>query len=183
LSIEASDSLIRAVAIAYAKLLAPKDEFEVARLYSAPEFQAQLEQQFEGDMQLTLNLAPPFLPGRDSSGRPKKRSFGPWIFPVLRMLAKRKNWRTSAFNPFRFSAERRMERAWLARYESDLDRMHKELDEKTQSVALDILSLPLDIRGFGPVKEQAMKEAMTKHAQLWEDFHRPVPVDAGRAAA
>lgn len=182
-SLGLDDSLARAVAVSYPKLLAPKDEFEVARLYSTPEFRAQLAEQFEGDIRLSLNLAPPFLPGTDSAGRPKKRAFGPWVFRALDILARGKHWRPSVFNPFRWSAERREERAWLERYESDLERAHNELSAETQAVALDILSLPQEIRGYGPVKEQAMKDALQSHVQLWSDFDRPAPVDAGRAAA
>jgi hypothetical protein len=86
------EALRRSVAEAYAKVLAPKDEYEVARLYSLPAFRTALDTEFAGNYRLSLNLAPPFLPGTAPDGRPKKRSFRPWIFPVLRLLTRCATW-------------------------------------------------------------------------------------------
>src|SRR3977135_2216405 len=103
------DELPRAVAINYAKLLAYKDEYEVARLYTDGKFEKQLRDQFEGDFKFNFNLAPPMLAGgTDALGRPRKRAFGSWMMPVVRMLAKMKGLRGTAFDIFGYSADRRL---------------------------------------------------------------------------
>ena len=112
------EALARAVAINYAKLLAYKDEYEVARLFSDGRFEKQLRDQFDGDFKFNFNLAPPILGGgKDALGRPKKRAFGAWMLPVFRMLAKMKGLRGTAFDIFGHSADRKLERELIAGYE------------------------------------------------------------------
>ena len=115
------DALPRAVAINYAKLLAYKDEYEVARLFIDGGFEKQLRDQFEGDFKFSFNLAPPILGrGGDALGRPKKRAFGAWMLPVFRTLAKFRFLRGTPLDIFGYSADRKLERDLIAGYEKDV---------------------------------------------------------------
>src|SRR5882757_3482149 len=115
------DALPRAVAINYAKLLAYKDEYEVARLYTDGNFEKQLRDQFVGDFKFNFNLAPPLLGGgTDALGRPKKRAFGSWMMPVFRLLARLRGLRGTPFDIFGTSADRKLERDLIAGYERDI---------------------------------------------------------------
>ena len=116
--------LAEAVARYYAKLLAYKDEYEVARLYTEAAFAAQLNGQFEGDFRLKFHLAPPLLASRDpKTGHLQKQEFGPWMLPVFRLLAKLKGLRGTAFDPFGYTAERKQERALIREYEGLVDEL------------------------------------------------------------
>jgi indolepyruvate ferredoxin oxidoreductase len=166
-----SDVLSQAVARYYFKLMAYKDEYEVARLYSDPAFKASLAAAFEGDYRLKLHLAPPALQRRDSrTKRYPKRAFGPWILSAFRVLAKLKGLRGTALDPFGLSAHRRMERQLIHRYETWIDTCLQKLSAQNYSVAVDIASLPERIRGYDTVKEesidQVMRDAGTLLAQL-----------------
>ena len=109
------DALPRAVAINYAKLLAYKDEYEVARLFTDGKFEKQLRDQFEGDFKFNFNLAPPILGGGlDALGRPKKRAFGAWMLPVFRTLAKFRFLRGTPLDIFGYSPDRKLERDLIA---------------------------------------------------------------------
>src|SRR5579863_8312417 len=168
------EELPRAVAINYAKLLAYKDEYEVARLFTDGHFGAQLRDQFDGDFKISFNLAPPLLGGaKDALGRPKKRAFGAWMLPVFRLLAKMKSLRGTAFDIFGYSADRRLERDLIAGYEKDVVHILSVLSPLTLETAIEILSLPDRIRGYGPVKEKAVKEAKARYAQLAADLANP----------
>src|SRR5579872_2330620 len=115
------EELPRAVAINYAKLLAYKDEYEVARLYTDGKFEQQLRDHFDGDFKFSFNLAPPLLGGaKDALGRPKKRAFGSWMMPGFRMLAKMRSLRGTPFDVFGYSRDRRLERDLIAGYEKDV---------------------------------------------------------------
>jgi indolepyruvate ferredoxin oxidoreductase len=168
------DALPRAVAINYAKLLAYKDEYEVARLYADGRFEKQLRDQFEGDFKISFNLAPPILGGgKDALGRPRKRAFGAWMMPVFRVLAKMRGLRGTAFDIFGYSAHRRLERDLIAGYEKDVAHILSVLSPLTLDTAIEILSLPDRIRGYGPVKEKAVREAKVRYAQLAADLANP----------
>ena len=157
------DEILRAIAANYAKLLACKDEYEVARLYTDPTFDAALHGQFTGDFRLTYHLAPPFLPGRAANGRPAKRAFGAWMRLGFAVLARLKFLRGTPFDPFGHTAERRAERALITQYEADIAR----LPDLPAQTALALMSLPDDIRGFGPIKALAMtRAAVRRHALL-----------------
>ncbi|MFS8044659.1 indolepyruvate ferredoxin oxidoreductase family protein [Rhizobium sp. BR 314] len=156
-----SDKVPFTVAVTYARILAYKDEYEVARLLTDPSFEAQLREEMEGDFKLAFNLAPPILGGKDPNGRPKKREFGAWILPLLRALAPMKRLRGTAFDPFGYMAERRLERRMIAEYEGIAERVLAGLRHDNEAEALAILSLFDEIRGFGPVKHKAIETIMT----------------------
>jgi indolepyruvate ferredoxin oxidoreductase len=177
------DALPRAVAINYAKLLAYKDEYEVARLYSDGRFERQLRDQFDGDYKISFNLAPPLLSrGVDALGRPKKRAFGAWMLPVFRTMAKFRSLRGTAFDIFGYSADRKLERDLIAGYEKDVATVLHLLSPVTIDIAVELLSLPDRIRGYGPVKEKAVQDAKTRYAQLAADLANPPPAPRQIAA-
>ena len=177
------EALPRAVAINYAKLLAYKDEYEVARLYTDGRFEQQLRDQFEGEFKFNFNLAPPILGGgKDALGRPKKRPFGAWMMPVLRFLARMRFVRGTPLDIFGRSADRKLERELIATYEKDVATVLDLLSQATADTAVELLSLPDRIRGYGPVKEKAATEAKARHAQLVADLASPPPAPRQLAA-
>jgi indolepyruvate ferredoxin oxidoreductase len=156
-----------AVARSLYKLMAYKDEYEVARLYSDGRFKAAFDAQFAGGKPRVL-LAPPLISRLDpATGRPKKISFGPWIFTAFGVLAKLKGLRGTAFDIFGYSDERRHERADIIAYEAEVDRLLAGLHDGNRSLALAIARLPMDVRGFGPVKDKARAEVAARRAALW----------------
>jgi indolepyruvate ferredoxin oxidoreductase len=168
------EELPRAVAINYAKLLAYKDEYEVARLFTDGHFEQRLRDQFDGDFKISFNLAPPIFGGaKDALGRPKKRAFGAWMLPVFRTLAKMKGLRGSVLDVFGYSADRRLERDLIAGYEKDVATVLGLLSPATHDTAVELLSLPDRIRGYGPVKEKAVQDAKARYAQLAADLANP----------
>ncbi len=173
------DAFGEAVARSYYKLLAYKDEYEVGRLYSDGRFKAAFDAQFSGGT-ARVQLAPPIFSRTDpATGRPQKRSFGPWIFTAFRVLASLKGLRGTAFDVFGYSAERKTERADIATFEADIDRLIAGLTADNIGLACAIARLPMDVRGFGPVKE-AQRDAVAKRAvTLWAKW----PGEAARAAA
>jgi indolepyruvate ferredoxin oxidoreductase len=177
------EALPRAVAINYAKLLAYKDEYEVARLYTDGRFEQQLKDQFEGDIKISFNLAPPILSrGVDALGRPKKRAFGAWLMPVFRTMASLRFLRGTALDIFGYSGDRKLERELIAAYERDVTAALGALSPLTIDTAVELLSLPDRIRGYGPVKEKAAKDAAARHTQLVADLANPPPAPRQIAA-
>src|SRR3954452_22286700 len=177
------DELPRAVAIHYAKLLSYKDEYEVARLYTDGGFEKQIRDQFDGDFKISFNLAPPLLAGgKDAMGRPRKRAFGAWMLPVFRLLAKMRGLRGTAFDIFGYSADRKLERDLIAGYEKDVAFVLSVLSPLTLDTAIEILALPVRIRGFGPVKEKSVQDAKARYAQLAADLANPPPAPRQIAA-
>jgi indolepyruvate ferredoxin oxidoreductase len=177
------DELPRAVAINYAKLLAYKDEYEVARLYTDGKFEKQLRDQFDGDFKISFNLAPPLLGGgTDALGRPKKRAFGAWMMPLFKILASLRGLRGTAFDIFGHSADRRLERDLIAGYEKDVATVLGVLSPLTLDTAIELLSLPDRIRGYGPVKEKSVADAKARYAQLAKDLVNPPPAPRQIAA-
>jgi len=149
--------LTRAAAKGLFKLMSYKDEYEVARLHTQTGFYEGLKDRFEGDFTVKHHLAPPLLPsGKDARGRPFKRAFGPWIKPAFGGLAKLKGLRGTAFDPFGYTAERKMERDLITEYCALLTRITAKLTADNISEATRIASLVMEIRGFGPVKEEAV---------------------------
>jgi indolepyruvate ferredoxin oxidoreductase len=167
--------LRESVARGYHKLLAIKDEYEVARLHLSTLDKAKAE--FDGALRPTFWLAPPLLPGKDAAGRPKKRAFGAWMVPVFRQLARMKHLRGTRWDVFGRTAERRMERALIAEYEGDMARALAALSPATLPLVRELAELPLTIRGFGPVKEANAAKAAERRAALL------ARLDAGRTAA
>src|SRR4029079_12397711 len=177
------EALPRAVAINYAKLLAYKDEYEVARLFTDGRFEKQLRDQFEGDFTFSFSLAPPFLArGVDALGRPGKRAFGSWMMTAFRILARMKGLRGTAFDLFGQTADRKLERDLIAGYEKDVATVLGLLSPVTLDTAIEILSLPDRIRGYGPVKEKAVRDARARYAQLAAALVNPPPAPRQLAA-
>ena len=166
--------LAEAVARNYFKLLAYKDEYEVARLYSDGEFRRRLEQQFEGDYRIEFNLAPPLTTVTDpATGHPKKRTFGPWMMRVFAVLAKLKGLRGTSFDPFGRTAERRLERRLITDYETVVEELIAGLDDGNHGLAVDIASIPDAIRGYGHVKQASLDKAKAREAGLLAAFRSP----------
>lgn len=155
-----SDKVPFAAAVTYARVLAYKDEYEVARLLTDPAFEAKMREEMQGDFRLVFNLAPPVLSGKDPNGRPKKRKFGAWILPLLRGLARFKSLRGTALDPFGYLHERKLERRLISDYEKVAARVLARLDGGNEAEALAILTLFDEIRGYGPVKEAAARAIM-----------------------
>jgi indolepyruvate ferredoxin oxidoreductase len=146
-----SDDAVRmAVVSGYHKLLSYKDEYEVARLLLDTRSKARAE--FDGDFKMTFNLAPPILSKREPNGRPIKREFGAWLERPLRLLAKLKVLRGTPFDVFGYTAERKMERALITQYETDMKAVLRVLNDQNRDAIVALAELPLQIRGFGPVK-------------------------------
>ena len=155
------------------QLMAYKDEYEVARLYTAPAFRAELAAQFENAGTLRVHLAPPLLVRRDrATGEPRKSSFGPWVFTLFRALAPLRRLRGTPLDVFGRTEERRMERRLIVRFEAVLERIAGELDVRNADVALEIARLPQDIRGYGHVKAERAATAEARLAALLADFAR-----------
>ena len=154
-AVPGSESLTMAAAKTYAKLLAYKDEFEVARLLTGPELNAKIVESFGSDAKIAYNLAPPFFSRKMVNGRPMKRKFPASIRPLLAFLAWAKWLRPTKFNPFGVTAERKMERALISEYEELVGVILSKLSAANLNEASRILSLADQVRGFGPVKEQA----------------------------
>ena len=171
------DALPRAVAINYAKLLAYKDEYEVARLFTDGRFERQLGDQFEGDYNISFHLAPPmFSSKKDALGRPAKKSYdGRRMVPVFRLLARMKGLRGTAFDVFGYSAERRLERELIAGYEKDVALVLDKLSPDNVGSAIELLSLPDRIRGYGPIKEKAVADAKLRYEELVRNLAEPPP--------
>ncbi|TSA18719.1 MAG: indolepyruvate ferredoxin oxidoreductase family protein, partial [Betaproteobacteria bacterium] len=168
-----SSLLTEAVARGYFKLLAYKDEYEVARLYTAPEFARTLDSAFEGKYKLRFHLAVPALSRNDPvSGEPVKRSYGAWLMPAFRILAPLKFLRGTPFDPFGYGAERRMERRLIKEYEATLSTLLADLRPESLASAAEIARLPEDIRGYGPVKERNFIAAQNRQAELMKEFNR-----------
>ncbi|MGA2129680.1 MAG: DUF6537 domain-containing protein, partial [Xanthobacteraceae bacterium] len=171
--------LAEAVARYLFKLMAYKDEYEVARLYTDGAFAKQVAAQFDGDnLRFEFHLAPPILAPTDGkTGQPKKLSFGPWMMPAFRLLAKLKVLRGTAFDPFGRSAERRTERKLIADYEALLADIFEKLNADNHHLAVALASLPEKIRGYGYVKARHLAAAKAEEANLLEQFRSgPTPV-------
>ncbi|MBD3764896.1 MAG: indolepyruvate ferredoxin oxidoreductase family protein [Rhodobacterales bacterium] len=156
--------LREAVARGYHKVLAIKDEYEVARLHLTTMHKARAE--FDGDFRPVFHLAPPLIARPGPDGRPRKIAFGPWIVPVFRLLAGLRGLRGTPLDPFGRTAERRMERALIAEFEADMATILPALTPATLQVARERAELPLAIRGFGPVKAANAERAAARRAQL-----------------
>ncbi|AVO39272.1 indolepyruvate ferredoxin oxidoreductase family protein [Pukyongiella litopenaei] len=153
----APGALTEAAARGLFKLMAYKDEYEVARLHMQTGFRESLAERFEGDFVIRHHLAPPFLPAAvDARGRPRKRSFGPWIAGAMSLLARMKRLRGTAFDPFGYAAERRTERALIGEYRELLDRLVAGLTAANRAEAARIAAMVMEIRGYGPVKDAAI---------------------------
>ncbi|MEI5681163.1 MULTISPECIES: indolepyruvate ferredoxin oxidoreductase family protein [unclassified Mesorhizobium] len=152
------------------KLMAIKDEYEVARLYTDGSFLRQLTKQFQDYDRLEFHLAPPIMGRRTTDGKPRKSSFGPWMMKGFRILAGLKGLRGSPLDVFGYTAERRMERDLLARYERDLDLIGTSLVAEKIEAATALASVPALIRGYGHVKAASATKAAGERERLVERF-------------
>ncbi|HJU22936.1 MAG TPA: indolepyruvate ferredoxin oxidoreductase family protein [Casimicrobiaceae bacterium] len=163
--------LAEAVARCYFKLLAIKDEYEVARLYAETDFVARVAAQFDGNYTLKFHLAPPTTNKADAkTGEPKKSTYGPWMLPVFRVIAKMRKLRGSAFDFFGNTEERKRERALIGEYEKLVDELLSKLSPANYATAVALASIPEHIRGYGHVKERHLKDAKAREAQLLARF-------------
>lgn len=161
-------SLSGAVAECYFKLLAYKDEYEVARLYTDGSFRRQLADQFRSFGRVSLLLSPPLLARRDRhTGQPRKMEFGPWIFPVLGVLARLRFLRQTPLDPFGWTRERRTERGLITEYEQLIGRLLEALAPHNHALAVALAGLPRELRGFGHVKQRRLEEIKRREAALW----------------
>jgi indolepyruvate ferredoxin oxidoreductase len=170
-SIEGGEQLARAVARNLFKLMAYKDEYEVARLHSSASIQKQIAATFEGDYSIKYHLAPPVLnSGLDSEGRPKKTTFGSWMGLAFGVMQHFKVVRGTPMDLFGYTQERRMERELIARYQNELKVVVDGLHKGNLDFAIQIASFPDQIRGFGPVKEKSVKQADLELERLKQAF-------------
>jgi len=175
-----SQKLTEAVARYLCKLMAYKDEYEVARLHAGQAFHDKLAAMFDGDLKLGYHLAPPLLAKRNAKGELTKRAYGPWMLGALRLLARMKGLRGTAFDPFGRTAERRAERALIAEYRACIEQLLSALNAGNAALAAEIARIPEEIRGYGHVKERHLKAARDKWARLMLQWRAGV---AGKARA
>jgi indolepyruvate ferredoxin oxidoreductase len=178
-----SEALTEAVARSLFKLMAYKDEYEVARLYTNGHWAKQVAATFEeGPLRYEFHLAPPLFARRDpATGVPRKMSFGPWMLNVFGTLARFKKLRGTAFDPFGYTHERRVERQLVRDYEARLDEVLAALSPANHAVAVGLASIPQKIRGFGHVKARHLEAAKKEEADLLARFRAPEPTLAQAA--
>ncbi len=175
--VQGAGGLTEAAARSLFKLMAYKDEYEVARLYADPAFLAKLRTQFDGDPSLRFHLAPPLFARRDpQTGHPRKRTYGAWMLPVFRVLAKMKRLRGTPLDVFGRTGERKAERRDIVEFESVLARLAGDLDAGNGPLAVEIASLPLALRGFGHVKARNRATYAATLATLLARFRREAPL-------
>ncbi|MEM7431112.1 MAG: indolepyruvate ferredoxin oxidoreductase family protein [Pseudomonadota bacterium] len=165
------DELTEAVARSYFKLLAYKDEYEVARLHAHGDFVTNVREQFGANAKIKFHMAPPLLSrATDARGRPRKKEFGAWMLPVFKLMARMRGLRGTAFDVFGYTAERRMERRLIGEFEETIKRLLAGLTDSNLADARDIVSKYMDIRGYGPVKEQAVEKVRTEVKSALDAF-------------
>lgn len=164
-------ALSEAVASSYAKLMAYKDEYEVARLYASPEFRQRLNETFEGGFKVRFNLAPPLLARRDkTTGRYRKMTFGPWMKNAFVVLSKLKGLRGTALDVFGYGAHRRTERALIGEYEALIDTVLAGLNADNLEAATELAATAQKVRGFDVVKDKAIAETKARQEELLKTF-------------
>ncbi len=178
-----ASALTEAVARYYFKLLAVKDEYEVARLYAESDFAQRVAEQFEGDYTFTFHLAPPLVAKPDpATGVVAKRTYGPWMMSAFRVLAKLRRVRGTALDVFGRTAERKRERSLPGEYEALIDEITAALAPHNHPLAVELAQIPEHIRGYGHVKERFLREAKAKEAGLLAAFRAATPASTPAAA-
>ena len=173
-AVPGSTDLSAAVARYYFKLLAYKDEYEVARLYTDGDFQRKLQDQFEGDYTLEFHLAPPLWAQHDPhTGEPRKKAYGPWMLKAFAVLAKLRWLRGTPLDIFGYAQERRQERQLIKDYEILLGELLEQLSPDKHALAVKLTSLPEHIRGYGHVKQRHIEQTRQRETQLLEQLRRP----------
>ena len=176
--------LTRAAATSLARLMSYKDEYEVARLYSDPAFEAALREQFDGELTLEFHMAPPLLRPPHGTVAPRKMVLGPWLRTAMRTLARLRGLRGTALDLFGRTEERRMERALITDFERQLDDLTAGLSAERLPLAVQIATLPQQVRGFGHVKAAAVERTRRQAAELlhrWDPQAHPRPASAPQA--
>jgi len=164
-------NLSKTVARNYFRLLAIKDEYEVARLYTNGEFERKVREQFEGDFKIRFHMAPPLLARKDNRGHLQKMEFGGWMFKALKLVAGLRRLRGTVFDIFGRTAERKMERQLIRDYENMLDEISKSLTRNKIRLATTLAAMPSEIRGFGHVKEKAVEISIKKSIESLQEYH------------
>jgi len=167
------DALSNAVARYAFKLMAYKDEYEVARLYTSGEFEARLKEQFEDGGSLRFHLAPPLLSKKDADGHLVKQEFGPWIFTAFKVLKRLKFLRGTALDPVGHTDERKMERRLRDEYAATIRELLPKLTVENHALLVEIAEVPEQIRGFGHVKEQQVEKAEKLRTELLRRLAKP----------
>jgi indolepyruvate ferredoxin oxidoreductase len=171
-----STDLSEAVARYFFKLMAYKDEYEVARLYTSGDFKRRLAQQFEGNYSLRFHLAPPLLAKKNAKGELIKREFGPWVYHAFGVLAKLRGLRGTPLDVFGYSPERRGERSLIGDYEQTVSGLLGKLDGGNVDLAAAIASVPEHIRGYGHVKHAHLETAKAREADLLREWANPLRI-------
>lgn len=180
--VEGAEIFVREVALTLARLLAYKDEYEIARLYTDPKFTQRMREQFTGKFRMTFHLAPPMFPGRDAAGRPKKHAFGAWVLALFKILSKLKTLRGTAFDPFRYTAERRMERRLIEDYRALIGNIAERIDQTNLAVAIELARAAGEIGGYGPVKNTSVQAYESRLPALLQAFEAASRQQRDRAA-
>lgn len=176
--VEGGDILVREIAISLGRIMAYKDEYEVARLYSDPKFMKRLREQFDGDLKLTFHLASAALfTGKDANGRPKKRAMGGWMLRAFGLLSKFKGLRGTPFDPFGYMAERRMERKLIDDYREMMAGVLAKLDDGNLDTAIELAGAVQEVRGYGPVKHSALEQYEMVRTGLLKIFAEGKPAE------
>lgn len=169
----APGQVTRQAAVSLFRLMAIKDEYEVARLYTDTSFERQLAGQFASHERLEFHLAPPLLPGpKTGDGHPAKRSFGPWMMSAFRVLAGLRRVRGSVVDVFGWTSERKVERKMLSDFEAEIDHVAMTLTRLNLSAAAELLAWPQAVRGYGHVREESIRKAIPRAASLRTAFDR-----------
>jgi indolepyruvate ferredoxin oxidoreductase len=176
------ERFVREVALSLARLMSYKDEYEVARLYTDPAFMRRLHEQFAGDFKLSFHLAPPMLPGKDGTGRPRKRQFGCWTMGLFRVLRHLKGLRGTPFDVFGWFPERRLERRLIVEYRALIERLSGKLDAANIATGIELAHAAWNIAGYGPVKEAAAQAYQAQLAELLQRFEQAGGTGQSRAA-
>jgi indolepyruvate ferredoxin oxidoreductase len=169
--------LTEAVARYLFKLMAYKDEYEVARLQTDPAFHARIASMFEGDYKLNYHLAPPMIAKKNDKGELQKQKFGPGMLTAFKVLAKLKGLRGTALDVFGRTEERRTERALIGEYRASIDEVLAGLNAANHATAVDIARIPEQIKGYGHVKERNLRAARQKWQQLVAQFRNPAALE------
>jgi indolepyruvate ferredoxin oxidoreductase len=180
--LKTGDAFTREVALVLGRLMAYKDEYEVARMYSSPAFMRQIREQFDGEFSMTFHLAPPLLPGRDGSGRPRKRVFGSWVVGLFRVLAALKGLRGTRLDLFGYTHERRMERRLIGDYRALIDETVGRLTPENIAAGIELARAAGQIAGYGPVKLASVTAYETRLVGLKETFDQASVAATARAA-
>jgi indolepyruvate ferredoxin oxidoreductase len=171
--------LVREIAISLARIMAYKDEYEVARLYTDPKFLERLREQFDGDLKLTFHLASAALfTGKDANGRPRKREMGGWMLGAFGLLARFKGLRGTLFDPFGYMAERRMERGLIEDYRTMMHDVLEKVDAGNLETAIELAGAVQEVRGYGPVKHAAFEQYQATKARLLETLAKGRPEES-----